>query len=173
MKTVRWSVAVLVAASCLSSSLFAKGPTTRIVIAAPSLAAPVEITEPALLDQFAVWAGPGTSVNGEESSEGFIIDWHEGISTRRPVGLPRYEVFFYARYANQPLASQSEHLAYVVWYEPDANGNRGYVYLPGRGDYAFVVNTSTILRGREGHWFNATDAWHQAATRILRLSKHR
>jgi hypothetical protein len=172
MKTLHGFVAVFVAVSCLSSSVFAKGPTTRIVIAAPSLAAAVEITDPALLKQFAVWAGPGTSVNGEESSEGFIIDWRAGVSTRRPVGLPRYKVSFYAKYANQPLASQSEYLAYVVWYEPDTNSDRGYVYLPGRVDDAFVLNTRTIVRGREGHWFNATDAWHQAVTRILGSIKH-
>ena len=167
MKIVRSSVALFVAVSCLSSSLVAKGPTTRIVIEAPSLAAPLEITDPALLNQFAVWAGPGTSVNGEESSEGFIINWRAGVSTKRAVGLPRYEISFYAKYANQPLSSQSEHLAYVVWYEPDVNGDRGYVYLPGRGDDTFVLNTGTIFRGREGHWFTATDAWHQMATRVL------
>ena|SRR2546426_11966223 len=51
MKILRWSVAVFVAVSCLSSSLLAKGPTTRIVIAAPTLAAPVEITDPVLLNK--------------------------------------------------------------------------------------------------------------------------
>jgi len=158
MKILRLSVVVFVAVSCLSSSLVAKGPTTRIEIAAPSLATPHEITDPALLNQFVVWAGPGTSVNGEESSEGFIINWRAGISTQRAVGLPRYRISFYAKYATRPLASQSEHLAYVVWYEPDVNGDRGYVYLPGRGDDTYVLNTATIFRGREGHWFSATDA---------------
>src|SRR2546425_12608817 len=106
MNILRWSVAVFVAASCLSSSLLAKGPTTRIVIAAPSLAAPLEITDPAPLNQFAVWAGAGTRVNGKESSEGFTINWRAGVSTERAVGLPRYEISFYAKHANQPLASQ-------------------------------------------------------------------
>src|SRR2546427_9207448 len=32
-----------------------------------------------------------------------------------------------------------------------SKGDRGYVYLPGRGDDAFDLNTRTIFRGREGH----------------------
>src|ERR671919_51860 len=92
MQFLRCSVVVLMAVSCLPLSLLAKGPTTRIVIAGPGLAVPAEITEPALLNQFAVWAGPGTGVTGEESTEGFIIDWRAGVSTTRAVGLPRFEV---------------------------------------------------------------------------------
>jgi hypothetical protein len=171
MKSLRWSVVVMVALSYVPSSLSAKGPTTRIVIAGPSLSTSLEITDPAILNQFAVWAGPGTRVNGEESLVGFIIDWQAGVSTQRAGGLPRYEVSFHTRHTNQSSASQSEHLAYVVWYEPDVIGDRGFVYLPGRGDDAFALNVGTILRGREGQWFNATDAWHRMAMRVLTLPR--
>lgn len=153
--------------SCLAVvPLWAKGPTTRIVIAGPALPAPLRITDAALLRQFSVWSGLGTGANGVESSEGFIIDWHSGTSAEPALHLPRYEVSFYAKYANRPLASQDEHLAYVVRYAPDVAAGRGYVYLPGRGDDAFALNARTIFRGVEGRWFKATDAWYQAAATL-------
>jgi hypothetical protein len=147
--------------------LWAKGPTTRIAIAAPNLQAPLEMTDPALLRRFAVWAGPGTTVNDVESSEGFIIDWRSGAFAEPGPDLPRYEVSFYAKYANRPEASQDEHLAYVVRYAPNPAGRRGYVYLPGRGDVAFALNARTIFRGVEGRWFRASDAWYQVAATLL------
>jgi hypothetical protein len=160
------AVALLAMVSCLSTPLWAKGPTTRIVIEAPTLRTPVVITDSALWEQVAVWAGPGTDVDGAASSQGFIIDWPALVSTTRTAGLPRYRVSFYAKHANQPAASQPEHLAYVVWYEP-GNVGHGLVYLPGGGEPWCALNASTILRGREGQWFNATQAWHDAAMRAL------
>jgi hypothetical protein len=92
MKFFRCSAAALLVALCLSASLQAKGPTTRIVITAPNLPVPLEITDAASLDEFSVWAGPGTSLNGVEASDGFIIDWRAGARADRLTALPRYEV---------------------------------------------------------------------------------
>jgi hypothetical protein len=91
-----------------------------------------------------------------------------GVVAERPAGLKRYEVSFYVTYANPPLASQQEQLAYVVSYEPDIAGGGGYVYLPGRGDDRYALNARTIVRGREGHWFRASEAWNRAAMGLLR-----
>jgi hypothetical protein len=166
MKSLRWCAPLLIL--CLaSSSLWAKGPTTRIVITAPSLPGPVEISDTELLRGFAVWSGPGVQVNGQPQSHGFIIDWPAGVVARRPAGLARYEVSFYVRRANRSLAVSPEHLAYVVSYEPDPSGGGGYVYLPGRGDAHYGLNTRTIFRGHEGHWFRASEAWNQAAMRVI------
>jgi hypothetical protein len=150
--------------------VWAKGPTTRIVVAAPSLSAALEITDATSLDRFAVWAGPGTSADGVESSDGFIIDWTAGVLADRVEPQPRYRVSFYSKYANRPLDTQAEHLAYVVLYEPDAHGGRGYVYLPGKGDEAYALNVRTISRGVECHWFKAGDEWHRTFTRLLSAS---
>jgi hypothetical protein len=146
--------------------LAAKGPTVRIEISGPGLHEPVALTSPALLKQFAVWAGAGVMINRVEQTEGFIVDWSEAVPGPTAAG-PRYTVSFYVKYANRPLESQPEQLAYVVSYQPDVRAGRGYVYLPGRGDEHFALNTRTIHRGREGQWFRATEAWDQAVMGLL------
>ena len=156
---------------CLSIPLSAKGPTVRVITGA-DLPQPVEVTAPALLQQFQVWSGPGVEADGQQEHRGFIIDWVSDGASRRSANLPRYKVSFYAKYANRPLDSQPQHLAYVVWYEPDFSSRRGYVYLPGKGDEAFALNVQTIFRGREGRWFDATDTWNAAVLdRLARQSR--
>jgi hypothetical protein len=146
MKSLRWWAPLLI---LLLASIpgWAKGPTTRVVITAPSLPVPIEISDARLLNGFVVWSGPGVKVNGQEQSRGFIIDWPAGVVVERPAGLPRYEVSFYVRHANRLSAYQQERLAYVVTYEPDPRGGGGYVSLPGRGDERYALNTTTIFRG--------------------------
>ena len=165
MKNLRLFLALSIL--CVASALvFGKGPTTRIVLTAPGLASPIEIVDSNALSAFAVWSGPGVQVNSQEQTSGFIADWAHGVVTDRPNGLPRYEVSFYAKYANRPLDSQQEHLSYVVLYEPDRDGG-GYVYLPGKGDPHYALNVGTIFRGHEGQWFHATDAWNRAVRKAL------
>jgi hypothetical protein len=62
-----------------------------------------------------------------------------------------------------------EHLAYVVSYEYDAAASQGYVYLPGAGDQWYALDSASIERGREGHWFRATRAWQDAV--VSRLAR--
>lgn len=167
MRFLRLSAATLIVGLCLSPSLGAKGPTTRIVITAPARSAPLEITDPTVLEAFAVWAGPGTTTNGAEGADGFIIDWRAGALPDRFTALPRYEVRFYSTFANAPAESQSEHLAYVVFYAPDSRTGRGLVYLPGKGEQHYPLNVSTIFRGVEGRWFSATDEWDRTVAGLL------
>lgn len=89
--------------------------------------------------------------------------------TSRPSGLPRYEVSFFVKYANRPLDSQTEQLAYVVLYEWDPAQRVGYVYLPGPSDTNYRLNVRSIHReGRNGHWFRATRARQDAAAPLIR-----
>jgi hypothetical protein len=135
MTPLRWLPPLLLLLFvCLSVSLAAKGPTTRIVIRAAGSSSSAHITDAATLEHFVVWSGPGVTVSGQAQSEGFIIDWPAGVVTERPEGLPRYEVSFYVTHASGPPAAEPEQLAYVVAYEPDPTGGRGYVYLPGKGE---------------------------------------
>jgi hypothetical protein len=143
---------VLLAAVIAPASLVAKGPTLRIAIRAAHLTAPIEITD-ATVRTFDVWSGPGAFVNGVEQKEGFIIDWFSGVVPERPAALQEYYVSFYADH-------QGERVIYAVSYEYDPSTNRGYVYLPGKGDDRYQLNTSSIHRhGLEGNWFRATRAW--------------
>ena len=166
---VRRLSAIIVIVVAASTALLAKGVTTRITIAGDSLAAPLTITEAAVLQHFNVWSGRGTYMNGVEATEGFIIDWAAGEATSRPPGLPRYEVSFFVKYANRPLADQVEQRAYIVHYEWDAATKTGYVYLPGPDDQAsYRVNVKSIHRGGlNGRWFRATRAWQDATTALL------
>jgi hypothetical protein len=161
----------LSAAFCLylmlavSASLSAKGITTKITIKGPELTAPIQITDPRILEHFSVWAGPGVQVNGIEQTEGFIIDWSSGVVPDRPGGLRRYEVSFYVAYWNRALQryENDSHLAYVVSYDYDPSSQQGYVYLPGRADKEYRLNTRAILHGRglEGNWFRASNRWEE------------
>jgi hypothetical protein len=58
---------------------------------------------------------------------------------------------------------------YVVFYERDAASNRGYVYLPGKGDEQYPPNVRKIFRGHslEGKWFLATNAWQKAVGPLI------
>ena len=147
---------------CATPFVFAKGPTTRITITSADLPSPIAITDREILKNFHVWAGPGTFVNGVEGNDGFIIDWASGAVRERPSGLRTYEVSFYVRHANRPFDQQPDQLAYVISYEADPVTGQGYVYLPGRTDARYRLNTTTILRGREGNWFRASVSWQQA-----------
>lgn len=154
-----FSLLVILSATPL---VFAKGPTTKITITSADLQSPIEIRDREILKNFHVWAGPGTFVNGVEGNEGFIIDWASGAVMERPSGLRKYEVSFYVRYANRPFDEQTDQLAYVVSYAVDPGTGQGYVYLPGKADEPYRLNTKAIYRGREGNWFRATAAWQSA-----------
>ena len=145
--------------------LLAKGPTTKITITSTDRESANEIRNREILENFHVWAGPGTFVNDVEGNEGFIVDWASGVVIERPSGLRRYEVAFYVRYANRPFDEQADQLAYVIAYESDPVTGQGYVYLPGKTDERYRLNTKAIYHGREGNWFRATPAWQDAFRR--------
>jgi hypothetical protein len=113
-----------------------------------------------------VWSGAGTfrRLGGGdpiEATDGFIVDWSSGVVADRPKGLPRYEVAFYTGPSTGPV--------YVVYYAPDPSSDRGYVYLPGKGEELYASNTKSILRGHgfEGHWLYATRARQQTAASVI------
>src|SRR2546428_2520754 len=90
----------------VSTVVLAKGDTVKITIESPALRAPIEITDPAVR-QFNIWSGPGTSVNGIEGRQGFIINWASRID-EPPVGLHHYKVSFYEGCeSNEPCACRT------------------------------------------------------------------
>src|ERR1700682_2462039 len=164
---------VISAAFCLlvvlsaTAVVFAKGATTKITITGAGLQSPVEISDPEILKNFNVWSGPGTFANDVEGTEGFIVDWASGAVTDRPKGLPTLELSFYVRYANRPFSEQTDHLAYIVSYAVDPATGQGYVYLPGKSDEPYRLNTKAIYRGCEGNWFSANAAWQAAFRNVV------
>ena len=145
------------------ASLFAKGKTVRITIKGPDLKSPIEMTDPTILANFNVWAGPGTSTN---EARGLIVDWSKGTMSSAPKGLPLYEVSFY-----EDVGNQEAKLIYVVSYEYDPSSRHGYVYLPGDGDKWHRLNVSSIFHGVEGNWFNAWNSWDDVAIPLIEKAK--
>lgn len=161
------TVCVLLVVLGMPALVSAKGPTTNITIIGPDLQQPVAISDPAVLKSFLVWAGAGVTVGGVEKTEGFIIDWAQGAVTDRPSALRTFELSFYVRFANRPLDEQTDQLAYVVSYAVDPATGQGYVYLPGKSEEHYSLNTRTIYRGREGNWFKASAAWQAAFRNVV------
>jgi hypothetical protein len=166
---MRLSIATVLAAAGIAAagaSLSAKGETSKITISGADLSAPIVMTDEAVLKQFNVWSGAGTSgtVNGVSwtSTEGFIVDWSAGF-VAEPPELPRYEVAFHSNVTNRFDSGPT----YIVFYAHDLATGSGYVYLPGRGDPQFRRNVFAIFREVEGHWFYATRAWHDAVAAVL------
>ena len=152
----------------LSTSLIAKGVTTRITVRDIATGTTIELTDKSVVERFNVWAGKGTSsaFNGGpsiEGTQGFIIDWPAGAVAQRPQGLRRYEVSFYVM---RPRAT-AESLAYVVGYEFDSVSRQGFVYLPGRADEHYRLNVGSIIRDVEGQWFHASREWQAAVTSAI------
>jgi hypothetical protein len=161
--------AIMIAGS--SAALAGKGSTTRISISGDALAAPIEIRDAAIVNEFQIWAGPGTRscVAGHcvEGAEGFIVDWSAGAVAAKPSGLRRYQVSFFVEDEESPAPPKPERLAYVVLYEYDPVRSQGFVYLPGKGDQWQELNWGSIYRRLEGHWFRATQAWQDVVVPII------
>ena len=171
---MKWAISAFFCLALVFSAtilVLAKGTTSKITIAGAGLQSPVEINDRKVVETFNVWSGPGTRSNGVEGTEGFIVDWASGVVTERPKALPEFEVSFYVRYANRRFGDQTDQLAYVVRYAIDAATGQGYVYLPGRSDAHYVLNTRAIFRGREGNWFRASAAWQSVVKNVLRESR--
>jgi len=60
---------------------------------------------------------------------------------------------------------------YVVRYAIDPSSERGYVYLPGKGDPGYRDNVFLIYRGVEGNWFHAWDEWEKLAHPLIEKAR--
>lgn len=177
MKHTAVALVVLLALPA-SALLSAKGTTVRIAVEGGRLLTPIEISRPEVVEQFDVWAGPGTSgglrdpITGQwrmvEGTEGFIADWRAGEVAALPGGLERYEVSFFVRHHG----GSGDRLAYVVRYANDPARDEGYVFIPGPDDERYQLNTRAIHRGVEGKWFRASSAWQAVAAPLI-ATRHR
>lgn len=141
--------------------LSAKGDTVRITITGRDLAAPIEITDPAVAGRFHVWSGPGTSSN---EAQGLNVDWSRGV-VEPPNDLQIYEVSFVTTRRNPGT--------YVVRYAIDPSTNHGYVYLPGKTDAGYRDNVWLIYRGIEGNWFHARTEWEKLVHPLIARARTR
>lgn len=155
------TIAVLLSALLIlsvSTPLLAKERTVKITISGAGLKTPIEISDPKILANFSVWAGPGTRTADQQ---GFIIDWSQGPVRETPSTLRKYQVAFYAG------SPPNEQIVYVVYYAFNRGSAPGYVYLPGESDELFKRNVRSIFRGVEGNWFRAWDVWEGVARPLI------
>ena len=123
-------VSGLTAVLVFGTLLYAKGPTLKIVISGGTLTRPIEIVDTAVLKDFNIWAG--------DKPETFIVaNW-------APVPAPsstleRYRIAFYANH-------HKDGLDYIVTYVADPANHRGFLYIPGKGEADYELNTFSIWR---------------------------
>ena len=107
---------LFVAIAACPTPVLAKGKTKKIVIAGDTLASPIVIADPAILNHFNVWSGPGTSgsIQGVKwkATDGFVIASSTPVEDR-PQGLARYEVTFLVDRQDR----DGRDMAYVISYE--------------------------------------------------------
>jgi hypothetical protein len=137
----------------VSTPLLAKAKTTKVTITGAGLKTPIEISDPEIVANFTVWT--------RTADHGLIIDWSQGPVREPPDTLRRYQVSFYVG------APPNERIVYVVYYVFNPDAGLGYVYLPGKSDEYYRLNTSSILRGEEGKWFPAWNAWERIARPLI------
>jgi len=140
-------------------TLLAKAATSKIVIEGSDLDRPIEISDPKVLRDFRIWAGPGTSSNEGQS---LIIDWSQGTIGAPQKELQRYRVSFYVQ-----LAPEKHAVVYKVLYAYDPSKGEGYVYLPGETDDGYGLNVRSIVHFVEGHWFHAWKVWDNIARPLI------
>lgn len=59
----------------------------------------------------------------------------------------------------------------MVFYEYDPATDKGYVFLPGKGDEWYRTNVGSILRGVEGQCFFSNEDWERIARPIIMKAK--
>ena len=155
-----------IAGLAVSTASWSKGAITKITVEHIGTDAAVEITEPEVLDRFAIWSGPG--VGGWDMAKtvpapddaAFIIDWTLGTLAREPGTPATYKVTLYVDRYEPPCNK------YEVLYQVDEAGI-GYVYLPRWDEEIGRCNMSLIARDVEGNWFRSSKAWDDVAERFV------
>lgn len=147
-----------------STASWSKGDITKITVERVGTDAIIEITQPEVLDLFAIWSGPGVvgwdmakTIPGPDDAA-FIIDWTQGALTGAP-DAPTYKVTMYVDRYEPPCNK------YEVLYRVDG-ADTGYVYLPRWDEEIGRCNMSLIARDVEGNWFRSAKAWDDVAERF-------
>jgi hypothetical protein len=147
-----------------STASWSKGDIAKITIERVDTDELIEITQPEVLDRFAIWSGPG--VGGwnmakslpQPDDAAFIVDWSQGVLAGAP-DTPTYGVAMYVEGREPPCEK------YAVLYRVDEGGT-GYVYLPRWNEEFGSCNMSLIYRDIEGNWFRSSKKWDEVAERF-------
>jgi hypothetical protein len=130
---------------------FAKGSPDKIVIWGPSLAEPIQITNPETLRGFDPW-------NGQ------FLDQGLGTLAEEPRTRDIYTVVF-----DVGTNTREERVFYVFQYAPNSSGGHGFIYLPREGEPWHLTNGQTILRA--SGWQYASAEWDALMQNTLKADK--
>ena len=167
MKSSRVAAIACLGLICATGTAWPKGAIIRIVIDGVDLQAPIELTDPGLLEGFTIWSGPGvhgwdmlqTSPKPDDAT--FIVDWQQGVFEDPPEGMQDYEVRIHIADRQAPQNT------YEVIYRIDSKTDNGYVYLPRSREGFGRWNTFLIYREVEGEWFHASRDWEEVIRPLL------
>ena len=148
MNTSRRMLVVLALIVAAAVPPLAKGNavTVRVDIKAAASTTVVAVTQPDLLDRSHVYAG---AFLGPVTHRSIDVAW------------PRYVITLVVepRTPMPALAPTGVFKPYVMHYAVDPAGE-GFLYLPGRGEDGYRLNTNLIIRdGDDGRWHRAEPTW--------------
>ena len=132
-----------------------KGSPDKILITGANLSQPIEIDDREALKEFDPWNGR-------------FIDWATGSIAAPADRTPIYQVLFYVKWKGRRTDPGELSLIYDLRYCPGANGERGYIYLPGTGELGYATNAGTIIRADDdGKWHRASSDWDKLMKRLV------
>ena len=134
------------------TTLTAKGPTARLVIAGGGLATPITVRDASILKDSNVYHA--TFLGGIAHAQSIDPTW------------PTFVISFFV--STPAWSRQGVQEKYVVYYARNPRTGEGFVYLPAPGEKWYQLNTSTIVRnGLEGNWVRASAPWATALNTYL------
>ena len=153
----------------LTSGALAQKQLLEIEIIGDGVAAPIDITDPAIIGVFSIWNGPSVVIHSQGARvppthldpnvrDGRFIDWPRGVAAPPPPGLKRYQATFHI--STHTAATRQ----YIVAYEFDAAAAQGYIYVP-----TWTTN-DLISHGVEGNWMYAIRQWDEAIMPVIQSS---
>jgi len=163
MRSVFVATALLSLFGAPASLLAGAWVISEINISGGDLAAPVQITDQAVIRKFSPFAGPGSGVQTAagytpySKPGGFVVDWSRG-TTAAPGNVVTYYVQF---------RSLSPEHSYRLRYTVDRSSGETFAYLPGKGEQEYKENVSMVLHGIEGNWFHAWLEWDKVAKPLI------
>jgi hypothetical protein len=146
MKKITYLAILCIVSLITTSVALAKESADKISISGPGLSEPIEITDPKILNQFNPYASN-------------FLDLRRGVLAEPPKNEQLYQVLFYFYNTGGTLEAR-----YAFQY---ALGQNGPIYLPGKNDELYKLNSILLREGFDGHWITASSEWDDLMQRLL------
>jgi hypothetical protein len=156
MSSLIQKLIAVVSVLLLAITAFAKGEISKIVVTSDALPSAIIIDDREITQQFSIWSGPNSRINGKVDLSRTFIDFSSVIESAIPEDAIDFDVEFSVDLSGSDQGMYRIEYAFV----PEVSG--GFVFLP-RGN-------GLIYHGVEGDWFRSTRAWEQEVRPIVERS---